>query len=88
MTFVKLSAVQTVYVLKLSRGQPARSAFITLYGYGARRTRKRSVGRLETARTTRFSERECARQVVIELCNEGSEREMAKTKRAPASAEK
>lgn len=53
-TLNKLKAVQTVYVLSVSVDEAARRQFITLYGYGARRMRKRSLGRFSMARTTRL----------------------------------
>ena len=45
-------AVQRVYVLKVRVGDAVRSAFMTLYGYGARQTINRSFGRFLMARTT------------------------------------
>ena len=61
------NAVQVMYVLRVRVGEPASRAFITLYGYGAKRIRKRSFGRFSIARTTRLREAVWERHLFIDV---------------------
>ncbi len=54
MSLKRDNAVQRVYVRNVRLGEAARRQFMTLKGYGARRMRKRSLGRFSMALTTRL----------------------------------